>query len=197
MNSVVDIKDAKVFEQRRHNSSLAMVVVLISFAMLFLTLLMGFTVYRLNNSVWPPMGFEQIPLTIPFISTLIIAISSFTFVKFEKNYIADDFKTSKKYFWLTMFFGFGFIVSQFFLWKQLDLWGLYVESGIFASILHGFTWIHAGHVVLGLLGLLFLIPVVRKEKAYVQYQLKISNIGKFWHFLGVVWLIMFIVLFVL
>lgn len=197
MEKVVEFKHSKSIEERKHNSSLAMVVALISFAMLFLTLMMGFLVYRMNNQVWPPMGFEQIPLIIPTISTLVILLSSVSYYFMEKSYESGEMVKSKRFYYLTLFLGFGFLVSQVFLWKQLDMWGLYVESGIFASILHGFTWIHAGHVVLGILGLFFLAPVMRKLQAYPNHEVRVGNIGKFWHFLGVVWFIMFIVLFVL
>jgi len=74
--------------------------------------------------------------------------------------------------------------------------GVYVEtSGIFGSVIYGFTWIHAVHMVLGLCALLYLKIVLKPNTVNVLQ--KTVNVEKFWHFLGVIWIIMFLTLFVL
>ena len=40
----------------RDRADLAMTVVLVSFTMLFASLFLMYMVYRVTNSVWPPMG---------------------------------------------------------------------------------------------------------------------------------------------
>jgi cytochrome c oxidase subunit III len=197
MEKAVNTNNVQTNEMRKNNSAIAMVVALVSFSMLFLTLFMSFTIFRMSNNVWPPMGFEKIPLLIPSLSTLVIVLSSFSYYRFEKKYAQNNLLSARKWFYLTLFLSVGFVVSQCFLWKQLNLWGLYVESGLFASILHGFTWIHVAHVVMGIMGLLYLLPIVRREDVSLDFEIRISNVGKFWHFLGVIWIVMFLILFVL
>ena len=46
-------------------SSIAMTIVLISFSMLFASLFMGYAVYRIQNPVWPPMGMQRVPTSVP------------------------------------------------------------------------------------------------------------------------------------
>jgi len=87
------------------------------------------------------------------------------------------------------------MVSQFVFWNELSSQGLFVSSGIYPSILYSFTWIHAAHIVVALLLLVWLYFSLRKADKMTT--LKVSNVGKFWHFLGVVWLIMFVTIFVL
>ena len=65
LNSVAHIYKEK--ESRK--DSIAMTVTLVSFSMLFATLMLGYTVYRFSNQVWPPIGFSQINLLYPIVST--------------------------------------------------------------------------------------------------------------------------------
>lgn len=189
------MQDLSALEHRKLQVSVAGGVIMISFAMLFATLFLGYTIYRFSNSVWPPQGFQNISVLWPSISTVIIAFSSlcleYSFSFFQKS----DLKNFKKLWFLTLLLGLVFIASQFFVWNSLNFTGIYYNSGILGSILHGFTWIHAAHVALGLISLLFLFPLT-KFKQFDENQIpKFLLVKKFWHFLGVVWLLMYIGLF--
>ena len=184
-------------EEAKFTSSLAMTVALVSWSMLFATLFLGYAVYRLSASVWPPMGFEKISLLYPALSTAVIALSSWTMWRTQSSYQMNQLSRFKWMLNLTIFLGVMFFVLQLVLWRNLNLEGLYVQSGIFASILHGFTWIHAGHVVLGFLGLLYLLPLAVKKTCEQVFLVRVINIAKFWHFLGIIWFLMFFILFLI
>jgi cytochrome c oxidase subunit 3 len=193
---IVKIEHEKV-EEVKFTSSLAMTVALVSWSMLFATLFLGYAVYRLSASVWPPMGFEQISLFNPILSTLVIGLSSWSMVRAQKSFFANNVKHFRMMLFVTIFLALSFMGMQFLLWNKLNVHGLYVQSGIFASILHGFTWIHAGHVVLGLLGLLYLLPLAFDSNCLIEKQVRVINISKFWHFLGIIWFLMFFILFLI
>ena len=182
-------------DKRRAVSNIGMVVILVSFAMLFAALLLGYVVFRLTNEVWPPMGMQIVPLTLPFVSTVIIGVSSLMYMNFEKSFNAKDVSNSKKYFFLTLLLGLAFMGVQFLLWGQMADIGLYVSAGVFPSLLYALTWVHAGHIVVALLALLLLVPAVFKDYSDEKI-IWVQNIGKFWHFLGIIWFIMFVVMFV-
>jgi len=179
-------------------SSIAMAVALVSFSMLFATLLLGYAVFRFTAESWPPMGMEPVPLTYPFISTVLILVSSVSFHFFQTNFFSKAKSMAKKWLVLTLVLGFGFMGSQVLLWRQLDHeLGYVVETGVFASLIHVFTWVHAAHIVAGLLWLLWLLPALKESSRVVNYENRILNAGKFWHFLDLIWIIMFLTLFVL
>lgn len=182
-------------DKRRAVSNIGMVVILVSFAMLFAALLLGYVVFRLTNEVWPPMGMQTVPLTLPFVSTVIIGASSLMYMNFEKSFNVKDVNNSKKYFFLTLLLGLAFMGVQFLLWGQMADIGLYVSAGVFPSLLYALTWVHAGHIVVALLALLLLVPAVFKDYSDEKI-IWVQNIGKFWHFLGIIWFIMFVVMFV-
>ena len=175
-------------------SNLAMTVTLISGAMMFITLFMGYAIYRTSADVWPPMGVAKVSLWLPFLSTLLIAISSWYAYQVRLKVSASNFKSAHANLHLTIMLGFGFMLAQSALWYHLKSTGIFVTSGIYASVMYAFTWIHAFHVVLGLLGLIYLRFVIHAPSARAL-QVTI-NVEKFWHFLGIIWVTMFLGLFV-
>jgi len=184
-------------EVREIISSISMTVILISFSMLFASLFLGYIYYRANQSIWPPMGMDRLSLTYPLLSTFCIVMSSVFYLMSEKFLELKEAKKVRFSYLIVLIFGAGFFFSQLKLWSALEMIGIYAGSGIFGSILHGFTWIHAAHVVLGYLCLMCLIPTIYFKKQKPVDRLKLKNIGKFWHFLGFIWLLMFVFIFVL
>ncbi|MFA6237439.1 MAG: hypothetical protein WC635_08950 [Bacteriovorax sp.] len=171
-------------------SSVGMIVALVSFAMLFATLMMGFAMFRFSSPVWPPAGMVKPSLVIPSLSTLCIFLSSLSYMWFEKNI------SNKKGLILTLILGILFMLLQSLLWNQLSTQGIFVSSGIFPSIIYAFTWIHAAHIFAGL-GLLIWLLSFALQNINNRARLRVSSVGKFWHFLGIVWFIMFLTIFVL
>ncbi len=176
-------------------NNLAMTVVLISAAMLFVTLFMGYAVYRSSADVWPPMGVAKVSLWLPLLSTILISISSWYCYQVRLSVAKNDLAAAKGHLGLTTLLGVAFMLAQSGLWFSMKNSGVFVTSGIFASVMYGFTWIHAVHVVLGLFALGYLRWVLRTPSPYLLQ--KTINVEKFWHFLGVVWVVMFLGLFVL
>jgi cytochrome c oxidase subunit 3 len=179
--------------QQKLANSISEIVMIVSFAMLFATLMLGYTMYRLTSESWPPMGLQRVDLLIPAFSTVILVMSSFTLSSFNNDRL-KNLKSAKLALWSTIVLGTAFGISQWFLWQDLEAVGLVASEGIFQSILYGFTWIHAAHVILGWLGLLLLIPTVGNKE--VKVLTRVGLISKFWHFLDIVWIIMFLAIFV-
>jgi cytochrome c oxidase subunit 3 len=178
-------------EMTNFRNSVAMTVTLISFGMMFASLFLGFFLIRFSAPVWPPVEIENAPKLIPFFSTIVMALSSFTYWKMEKV------SETRKKFWLaTTALGILFLVSQWSLWNALASSGIFVSNGAVPSMVYAFTWIHAAHIVIGLILMLWLGHLIFRSPLKLT-EAKLINVGKFWHFLGVVWLIMYLMLFVL
>jgi len=173
-----------------------MMIVLLSGAMLFATLFMGYAIYRTSAPVWPPLGIPKISLFIPFLSTLVISVSSWFAYQFKTYVKVSNFIKAHSNLNWTLLTGFGFLAMQSYFWFHLKNTGVFLgTSGIFGSVIYGYTWIHAIHMVLGLGSLTYLKIVLRPETVNVVQ--KAINVEKFWHFLGIIWIIMFLTLFVL
>lgn len=176
-------------------NNLAMTIALVSWAMLFATLFMGYAIYRSSSNVWPPMGFNKVSLTLPIISTMAILLSSYFCYQTKLNLKLQNLVKAKANLNLTLGLGLLFMAIQTLLWNHLKSTGVYVSSGIFASIIYAFTWIHAAHVICGIAALFYLRMVLKPTKNNLL-QIGI-NVEKFWHFLGIIWIIMFLTLFVI
>lgn len=177
-------------------NNLAMTVTLVMGSMLFATLFMGYAIYRTSATVWPPLGIPKISLTVPFLSTIVVALSSWFMYKVKVLVSENDLLAGHKNLNYTIFFGATFLLIQCYLWFYLKNTGVFLgTSGIFGSVLYGFTWIHAIHMVMGMGALAYLKFALRP--AGMDKLQKTINVEKFWHFLGFIWFIMFLIIFVL
>ncbi len=172
-------------------SSVAMTVTLISFGMLFASLFLGYVLVRFNSPSWPPVEVQDLPQLLPLFSSVVMALSSVTYYLMEK-------KTEKRnfYWFLTLTLGFVFLILQWNLWGALKARGILVANGSVSSMVYAFSWIHAAHILMGIGALLWLGYYIFKRKEKLT-DIKMMNVGKFWHFLGIIWLMMHLMLFVL
>jgi cytochrome c oxidase subunit 3 len=185
------MKNPAQTEFKAFQNSVAMTVTLISFGMMFATMFLGYFLVRFNSPMWPPVEIENLPKLLPFFSTLVMGLSSVAYYKMEKAV------ETRKIFWLvTVALGALFLGLQFALWNALAASGIFVANGNVPSMVYAFTWLHAGHIVIAL-GLVLWLGVYIFRKPEGLTPAKLINIGKFWHFLGAVWLMMYLMLFVL
>lgn len=181
--------------QKLEQHNVAMTITLLSWAMMFASLFLGYFIFRFNAPVWPPVELTGLPQGLPLISTIVLALSSMTYWQMEKK-IATEPKKANLFWFATFLLGMSFLGCQWKLWADLKEMGILVTNGILPSMLYAFTWLHAAHIILGLMALLWLAWFMFKKTDQLT-DVKVINVGKFWHFLGVVWLLMHLMLFVL
>lgn len=184
--------------EKEFQNSLAMTVTLISFGMLFATFFLMYALYRGNEAIWPPMGIVFKFSYPALFSTLIILASSFTYHRCYQDFLNRKAEGSKLMIVLTTLLGGGFLISQWALWRDLKMAGISAESGIFGSIIYGMTWTHFAHIVLGLAGLIWMMAQIYSSAGTENFkvQMRIKNMGMFWHFLGAIWLLIFFTVFI-
>ena len=183
-------------ELKKVQSNIGMGILLISWSMLFAALFLGYFVFRFSQESWPPMGMPKVSLFWPSVSSLILLASSASYHKFQTLFFGGQKEESGLFLKVTFFLSVLFLGSQFALWHELKISGLYVSAGIFPSLLYGFTWIHAAHVVFGFIAFFILGFSLFYRNFLKMGELSVINIGRFWHFLGIVWLVMYLGLFV-
>ena len=130
-----------------------------------------------------------------FISTLLMILSSFT-IHAAKIQIKKDNRSMTTIMLLsTLLLGIGFIMSQFYGFSEIINQGYYFtgsESTVTTSFLYIVTILHIAHLAGGMIALLIIIYNHFKQK-YNSTQTTGIELGAiFWHFLDLLWILLFL-----
>jgi len=127
-----------------------------------------------------------------WINTIILILTSFVFHKAKILSDKNEFEKSKNYLFLVGFLTFAFITGQLLVWQHYVNLGQYVSTNPANAFFYLFTSIHGLHV-LG--GLFFWGRATTKlfTKNYNVLKIKqaIELCAIYWHFLLIVWFILF------
>jgi cytochrome c oxidase subunit 3 len=129
----------------------------------------------------------RLPLTL-WLSTGIIVASSVPFEAARRVYRRGNNRLAARLFVVTACLGAGFLASQVTAWRELVREGAYMSQNPHSSFFYLFTGLHAAHLVGGLV--MLLVILFRK---YPRREL-VDVVVYYWHFLGVLWLVLFGVL---
>jgi cytochrome c oxidase subunit III len=87
---------------------------------------------------------------------------------------------------LTLLLGLGFCVGQFLAWRELRAEGVYLATNPNSSFFYLLTFLHAMHVLVGILVLAYLAARLWAGRGMVRRGL-FENTAVYWHFMGVLW----------
>jgi len=172
-----------------------MAVLIVSLSMLFLASMMAFIIMRLKATVWPPLGLPRIPNSL-WLSTLIIPLASVTIQLAHNAVRRDDTKRLTFHLTATFIVGLLFLMLQSVNWLEFYLAARHTLFQ--GSYLGGFfilTGLHAAHVIGGLIPLGVVIYRARKGQYSRNYHPGVRYAAVYWHFLDVVWIMLFCLLY--
>lgn len=132
-----------------------------------------------------------------YISTAVIIASSLTLVV-AQNAVKKNNSSMVMYGILgTLILGLVFSVLQFKAWGQLmdnNIFFSGKNSNISGSIVYVITFLHFLHVAAGLFALVISMFKATKNRYSSENYLGLSLTAIFWHFLGILWLFLFLFL---
>lgn len=135
--------------------------------------------------------------SILYLNTLIIIASSVT-LEIARHRIArymgglkDQTATPARWLYITLFLGLLFVAGQTFAWIQLKSQGFGLATNVSYSFFYVLTVAHALHVFGGLGGL---VRVIGKFHHSVLRRSTLDATSKYWHFMGVLWLYLLLLL---
>ena len=145
-----------------------------------------------------PDWLKEFELPIAFtISTIVILLSSISIWIAKKNVKKNNVSNTSLWLFITFGLGIIFIVSQFSGFKELISQGYFftgAQSTITTSFLYVLTVLHLIHLFAGIIVLIVVITNNYKGK-YETKKLGFELAVTFWHFLGFLWLYLFIFLY--
>jgi cytochrome c oxidase subunit 3 len=199
-------------DQQRDASSLGMWVFLVTEIMFFGGLFAGYAVYRVLYPAAFAVGSRHLDMLLGSINTALLLSSSLTMALAVHASKIEGRKTVAFFLLVTMILGAGFLGI-----KSLEYYHKYEErlipgpgfhltgqsgppeqnSEIFFSFYFVMTAMHALHMVIGILLMAVYVSLVLRGRFTREYNSPIENIGLYWHFVDIVWVFLFPLLYLL
>lgn len=174
---------------------LGIIVFLIAEGMIFLGLFIAYLTFRAVTPVWPPEGTPRLELLLPGINTIILISSSFVIHNADTAIKKNDVKGLRTWFGLTALMGAVFLVGQLYEYFHLEF-GL--KTNLFASTFYVLTGFHGLHVCFGLVLILAVLARSLKAEHYSsEHHFGVEAAEIYWHFVDVVWIFLFLLLYIL
>ena len=173
------------------------------FAGLFATY---FTLRAMNPELWVEQT-EKHNFTFALINTIILVLSSFTaqagVFAAERGQPRATGKSPAKWgtvewFYLTFFMGAVFVAGQAWEYANFVMEGIKLNSDPYGSAFYMTTGFHGIHVSLGLIAFLLVIGRIYAVKNFThKEETTVIVVSYYWHFVDVVWIILFYIIYVL
>jgi len=160
--------------------------------MFFAALTSGFIVYSGGKghglNVIMPDAFKY--------STAVIIISSITLFLASKAAKQLQFAKQQLFLWLTFALGVAFFAIQVYAWYVLTYkMNVYLtDPNASRSFVYIFTGMHLLHIIAAILLLLNTLTGTYKNIPQVRNLFKMEMTSIFWHFLGIIWIYLYVFL---
>lgn len=132
------------------------------------------------------------------ISTIVIVISSVTFIMAKKGIKQDNRQLTSTMLLCTLVLGAVFIFFQVQGFQEIIDMGYYFtgeSSNVTMSYIYLIAMVHILHVVAGLISLLVVIYNHFKQKYTAENLLGLELSATFWHFIDILWVYLFLFLY--
>ncbi len=169
---------------------LGMRLLVLALSMLFAASLLAYVLIRSRAPVWPPAGMPRLPDTL-WISTLVMLASSATMQTAVRAARAGQERALRAGMLLTTLLGVLFLVSQTLSWFALVAAHLTAKANLYGFTFYILTGLHAAHVVGGLIPLAVVTSRAFRGRYSAAFHPGVEYCAIYWHFLDVVWLVMF------
>jgi len=171
-------------------------ILFIASEVMFFAAFFGFYFYtRSGSTLWPPAGSEPIAenLMLPIALTLILLTSGMTYTYAEASLMKDDRRGLVTGLLLTVLLGVVFIGGQAYEWSHSHL---AFTSGLLGNAFYMLTGFHGMHVIVG--AIFILVNLVRATRGHFSKadHFALQGAGWYWHFVDVVWILLFFSLYV-
>ncbi len=181
------------------NPILGMLLFITSEVMFFAGLFAAYFSTRAANKPWPPTQFAHTlnPLSLILVATIILIASSFTCQFAVWAIRRGDRRGFIRNISVTFVLGIIFLVLQAYDYTQLFDEGLKLGSGPFGTTYFTLTGFHGAHVFGGVIMLGVVLYRGMSGQFSARHHDAVEAASLYWHFVDVVWIILFSVLYLL
>ena len=164
--------------------------------LLFASLISTYLIYKGRSVVGPyPHDILNIPFT--SISTFDLLMSSLMMVLALAAVQRGDLRWAKVWLFLTALLGIFFLAGQVYEFMSFVHEGLTLQRNLFGATFFVLTGTHGAHVTVGVIWLLTLWWRALRGKLGTGNALTVEICGLYWHFVDVVWIVIFTVVYLI
>ncbi|MEB3331733.1 MAG: heme-copper oxidase subunit III [Synechococcaceae cyanobacterium] len=176
-----------------NNNLTGFIIFLCSESVIFLAFFSGYALLKTSALDWLPAGVDGLEWQKPLINSIVLVSSSGTIYLAERAKARENIWGFRSFWLLTMALGSYFLYRQAVEWSGLKFG---FTSGTFGGTFYLLTGFHGLHVATGV-GLMTLMLI----KSFIpgNYQggeQGVQATSLFWHFVDVIWIILFVLIYV-
>jgi len=181
-----------------YNAKFAIWLFLASEIMLFGSLFSAYILLRVGSLSWPVQS-EFLNVPIGALNSVILVTSSMFIIRAWSALKADDFKKFQKYMWLTITFAIVFLCFKGVEYAQHFMHHEYPKTSVFLALYFLLTGLHALHIIGGIIVNIYYVgPGSRLRAINKQWFInRVEIAGLYWHFVDIVWIFLFSMLYLL
>ena len=181
-----------------YNGKLGIWLFLASEVMLFGALFSSLVLLRTSDPNWPH-GYSILNIPLATVNTFVLISSSVTVVLAWAYLRLGDLKKGKLFLLLTLLCGFGFLIIKAIEYGTKFSHHQYPSTNNFFATYYLLTGLHGLHVVGGMVVFAYLLMTANKWYGAKrdQFTNRVEVTGLYWHFVDLVWIFLFPVLYLL
>jgi heme/copper-type cytochrome/quinol oxidase subunit 3 len=177
------------------NRKLAMWGFLGSECLLFGALISSYLLYRTRGEGTKPIDVYDIPYT--SVSSFVLLMSSLTMVLALSALQRDEERKARVWITATALLGMTFIGGQVYEFTTFVHEGLNLTANPASSAFFVLTGFHGTHVTLGIIMLLSMVGLSLAGRLGKANALQLELVGLYWHFVDIVWVVIFTVVYLM
>lgn len=177
------------------HGKLGMWMFLASEVMFFTALIGAYLAFRISGQAVVPT--EDMNLPLAALNTFLLIVSSFTVVLAFDAIEDGDQSRFIAFLLASLALGTIFVGIQAVEWTELLNHGVTPDSSLFGTTFYVLTGFHGLHVIIGLLWLAFVLLKAFRGDFSQHNNVGVETFGLYWHFVDIVWIILFTIIYLL
>jgi len=181
-----------------YNAKLGIWLFLASEVMLFGALFSTLVLLRVNAAEWPH-GWQILNVPLATVNTVVLITSSVTMVMSWASLKMQNLGKFRMYMGVTFLLGIVFLIIKGFEYGAKFEHGLLPSTGNFFATYFTMTGLHGLHVIGGMIvnGYLWLTASKMWKTEPERFTNRVEVAGLYWHFVDLVWIFLFPILYLL
>ena len=176
------------------NQKLGIWALIGSEAVFFSALIVTYIVLR-GRSITGPLPHEILDVPLTAVNTFVLICSSLTMVSALAAIRAGVVRRLRFLLVATMVLGLVFLSGQAFEFSSLASHGLSLSVNLFGASFFTLTGFHGAHVLAGVIWIGFVLARSLRGGITQEKHASVELVGLYWHFVDLVWIIIFTIVY--